>query len=148
MTRVIRMPSEAELPRGPRRDFVEELRRYYRAAGRPPLRKVSKRIEERTDLNATTASPETIRRMLRGAVVPTDWNRVNAVFQVFCELGSIAPNASRWIDAYDTDETNQDCLQRLWDEALEQGFVPARSEDPWASGGGFGGGGFSDNPPF
>ena len=49
MARIVRMPPESEL-KGPHREFVEELRRYYRAAGRPPLRQVSRAIEGRTDL--------------------------------------------------------------------------------------------------
>src|SRR5690348_16646918 len=107
MARMIKMPPKNELPEGPRRDFVEELRRYYRAAGRPPLRRVSKLIEGRTDLKEVTASQETVRRILRGMVIPTEWNRVNAVFQVFCEIGDIDPNADRWEeDRYSDAESN------------------------------------------
>jgi hypothetical protein len=32
MARIMRMPPKSELPDGPHRDFVEELRRYYRPA--------------------------------------------------------------------------------------------------------------------
>lgn len=164
MARIIKMPGEDELPSGPRRQFVEELRRYYRAAGRPPLRHVSKLIEGREDLEEITASQETVRRILRGTVVPVDWNRVNAVFQVFCEIGEIDPNADRWDGRYDDDgESNREYLRRLWDEALEgePGALPVprptrpRSEpataaygfsgdDPWAAKDSS----FSDEPPF
>jgi hypothetical protein len=45
MTRTIPMQSKQKLPDGPRRDFVEELRRHWRDAGRPPLRKVNRALE-------------------------------------------------------------------------------------------------------
>ena len=129
MARIIKMPPKDELPEGPRRDRVEELRRYYRAAGRPPLRHVSKLIEGRPDLKEITASQETVRRMLRGIVIPTDWNRVNAVFQVFCEIGEIDPGADRWEDSY-SDEKNREYLRRLWDAALEDSRIRRRFRGP------------------
>lgn len=158
------MPSKAELPDGPRRDFVEELRRYYRAAGRPPLRRVSTLLEGRADLKEVTASQETVRRILRGIVIPTDWNRVNAVFQVFCEIGEIDPDADRWEDSYNGDEKNREFVRRLWDAALEEESNPPPiprptpphpestlaasrfADDPWVSDPSSSG--FSDEPPF
>ena len=165
MARIIKMPPQAELPEGQRREFVEEIRRYYRAAGRPPLRHVSKLIEGRADLKEVTASQETVRRILRGMVIPTDWNRVNAVFQVFCEIGEIDPGADRWEDNYNGEESNRDYVRRLWDAALEEESNPPPiprptppphpestltasgfGSDPWANDSpGFGS---SDEPPF
>ena len=167
MARIIKMPSKDELPEGPRREFVEELRRYYRAAGRPPLRQVSGLIEGRADLKEVTASQETVRRILRGIVIPTDWNRVNAVFQVFCEIGEIAPDAERWEDnGYNAEESNREYVRRLWDAALEADEpnpppiprpAPPHSEST-AAASGFGSddswaadspdSGFTDEPPF
>lgn len=144
MARIIRMPPLHELPRGARRDFVEELRVYYRAAGRPPLREVSRRIEGRADLKEVTASQETVRRILRGMVIPTDWNRVNAIFQVFCELGEIDPDGGRWEDPGYNDEegSKRERLRQMWDAALEEDPAqppPSRpANDPWAA----------DEPPF
>jgi hypothetical protein len=86
MARTNPMPSKEELPEGPRRDFVVELRRYWRAAGRPALRKISQAIESSTDLNGVTASREAIRRMLRGLVLAVEQDRVRAVFCVLCEM--------------------------------------------------------------
>jgi len=165
MARIIKMPPKDELPEGPRREFVDELRRYYRAAGRPPLRHVSKLIEGRADLKEVTASQETVRRIIRGIVIPTDWNRVNAVFQVFCEIGTIDPGADRWEDNYNGQESNRDYLRRLWDAALEEEPNPLSiprptppypeatraasrfaSDDPWATDSPSSG--FSDEPPF
>jgi hypothetical protein len=77
-------------------------------------------IEGRADLKEVTASQETVRRILRGIVIPTDWNRVNAVFQVFCEIGEIDPDADRWEDSYNGEESNREYVRRLWDAALEE----------------------------
>lgn len=164
MARIVRMPPESELPKGPHREFVEELRRYYRAAGRPPLRQVSRAIEGRTDLKEVTASQETVRRMLRGIVLPTDWDRVYAVFFVLCEIGNIDPEADRWDDErYGERETNSQYLQRLWDTALEaepdslpiprpappqQASQGSGRDDPWTTDRGGFGEGSSDEPPF
>lgn len=135
MARAITMPPERELPRGPRRDFVEELRRYYRGAGRPSLRKVSRAIEGRKDLHEVTASPETIRRIIKGIVIPTEQDRVYALFRAFCEMAGTDPDGERWDDDYGNNpETNWQCLRRLWDTALEEGPVgrsgPAQSPGP------------------
>ena len=80
MARTIPMPSIEELPEGPRRAFVTELRRYYRAAGLPSLRKISQAIERHPDprLHEVTASAETIRRMITGKVLAVDRDRVQA----------------------------------------------------------------------
>ena len=163
MARIIKMPGADELPAGPRRQFVEELRRYYRAASRPPLRQVSKMIEGRKDMGEITASQETVRRVLRGTVVPTDWRRVNAIFTSLCEIGDINPTGDRWNEY---SESNRDHLRQLWDEALEDepdappvprpdpppqepaaagsGYI----DDPWAAAPGDSHSGFSDEPPF
>jgi hypothetical protein len=161
MARIMRMPPESELPNGPHRDFVEELRRYYRAAGRPPLRQVSRAIEGRADLKEITASQETVRRMLKGMSLPTDWDRVYAVFFVLCEMGNIAPHVDRWEDSsYNDPESNSEYLKRLWDDALEaepnalriprpaasrQADQSYGEADPWASDGI---NGYTDEPPF
>ena len=161
MARIMRMPPKSELPGGPHRDFVEELRRYYRAADRPSLRQVSRAIEGRPDLKEVTASQETVRRMLRGMVLPTDWDRVYAVFFVLCEMGNIDPGAERWEEpGYNESETNSEYLKRLWDNALEaepnpppipRPAVPQQAhqgygqDDPWAS---HAPSGYSDEPPF
>lgn len=166
MARTIPMPSKEELPEGPRRNFVIELRRYYRVAGRPPLREISQAIERHPDpeLSRITASAETIRRMITGKVLPVDRDRVRAVFRVLCELGGINPDDSRWdeYDRYEEVETNWQYVERLWDTALEEEAEapplprpapppppePARRtslarDDPWASDTRY-----SDEPPF
>lgn len=154
MARTIPMPSIRQLPKGAKRDFVEELRRYYCAADRPPLRRVSEMIERHADpaINRVTASPETVRRMIIGKVLPVEVARVRAVFIVFCELSGIDPEGLRWQDYRDGgDETNWQYLRQLWDQALEEQPVSAapmrnlgRSEDPWSTSAP----GYSDEPPF
>jgi hypothetical protein len=155
------MPSEEELPDGPHRKFVAELRRYWRAAGRPPLREVSQAIEGHQDprLVKVTASAETVRRMITGKVLPVDLDRVYAVFHVLCEMSEgIEPDGLRWDDYGDRQLTNWEYLRGLWDEAMEDDDdappLPrppapelttrsrAASQDPWASSG------YSDEPPF
>lgn len=160
MARIVRMPPKSELADGPHREFVEELRRYYRAAGRPSLREVSRAIYGRAELKEVTASQETIRRMLRGMTLPTDWDRIYAVFFVFCEMGDIDPEAERWDESsYGDTERNSQYLRRLWDLALEAEPNPLpiprpasppqappqdlSQGDPWANAGSF-----SDEPPF
>ena len=146
------MPSERELPRGPRRDFVQELRRYFRGANRPPLRRISEMIDNHADpeISKVTATAETVRRMITGKVLPVEVARVRAVFIIFCELGGVDPDESRWEDyrGDGPDETNWQYLRRLWDEALEEqpvSRVPARNEDPWATDTPRR---YSDEPPF
>jgi hypothetical protein len=101
--------------------------------------------------------------MLRGIVIPTDWNRVNAVFQVFCGIGEIDPVADRWEYSYDSEENNREYLRRLWDAALEEESNPSPiprptpphpestlaasrfASDPWATD--TPSSGFSEEPP-
>ena len=150
------MPPRSELPKGARRDFVEKLRRYYRGADRPPLRRISEMIDNHADpeISKETATPETVRRMITGKVLPVEVARVRAVFMIFCELGGVDPDGTRWDHSYEDDEgeTNWQYLRRLWDEALEEQPVsrapvqpPARSEDPWATDTPTR---YSDEPPF
>jgi hypothetical protein len=81
MPKILKMPTRAELPGGPWRDFVEALFRYYRAADRPDLRAIEaavQRLDE--DQRTGTASRETIRQMLRGRTVPRQWGTAATVF--------------------------------------------------------------------
>jgi hypothetical protein len=72
MVQVLRMPSEAELPCGPRRDFTEQLFSLSKEAHRPALRAISSAIPEAAP---ATASVETIRRILRGSACPSAGTR-------------------------------------------------------------------------
>jgi hypothetical protein len=128
VARKARMSSEEELPDGPRPKFVAELRRYYRAAGHPPLREVSQAVERHQDprLVKVTASAETVRRMITGKVLPVDRDRVYAVFHVLCEMSEIDPGAPRWSD-YDNDETNWEHLRTLWTPRWRTTTMPLAS---------------------
>jgi hypothetical protein len=172
VARTIPMPSKEELPDGPRREFVTELRRYYRVA-RPSLREISQAIERHADprLDKVTASAETVRRMITGKVLP-ERERLYAVFRVLCDMAEVDPDAERWEDDgrysnYPDTETNWQYLRRLWDAALEDesdapplprptppppepepakgnSRAAAASDDPWARDGGV----YSGEPPF
>ena len=151
MPRIVRMPTKQELPAGAIRDFVEELFNLYREAHRPTLRQMSQRIEER-DSDAT-ASPETIRRMLRGTTVPS-WPIVQAVFYALCEMGNVDPYVER--DSGYDEPTRRELIEIRWNQALDDpeprpvatpsSFGRAEA-DPWATAE-VKAGGFSDEPPF
>lgn len=122
------MPSEAELPRGARRDFVQELFAYYRAAGRPTLRQLSDQILSNEERKGT-ASRETIRRMLRGDTVPPQWLTVEALFLALCAMAGRSPG-----DPHPNDDdpwaktlSNHEYLRHLWNEALDD---PGVGETP------------------
>ena len=139
-------PDYADAERGgssPRtvRDFVWLLFFFYRAAHRPTLREISDRIRK-SDLPGT-ASTETIRRMLHGTTVPANWETVEAVLEVLCDLAGRGPD-SRLMYQGD-DGTRRGHLERLWHRALDEPgyYQPAR--DPWESNSAVD---YSDEPPF
>jgi hypothetical protein len=166
VARTIPMPSKEELPDGPRRAFVTELRRYYRVA-RPSLREISQAIERHPDprLDKVTASAETVRRMITGKVLP-ERERLYAVFRVLCDMAEVDPDAEHWDDDgrynnYSDPESHWQYLRQLWDNALEdesdapplprptptppepKPARPTANDDPWNNGSSY-----SDEPPF
>lgn len=149
MPRPLRMPNERELPKGRRRDFVEELFDHYRAAHRPTLREISDRIAASKDLNGM-ASRETIRLMLKGRTVPGQWAMVYAVAAALSELSGRDLASERWPDSnsFDGSPTCIDALERAWHEALDEEprtpRTPVPSDDPWSSPAG----GYSNEAPF
>ncbi len=151
MPRIVRTPTKQELPEGAIRDFVEELFNLYREAHRPTLRQISQRIE-RSDSDAT-ASPETIRRMLRGTTVPS-WPIVQAVFYALCEMGGVDPYTER--DSGYNEPTRRELIEIRWNQALDDpepqpvaraGYSGRAEADPWATAEAKAGG-FADEPPF
>lgn len=142
MARIMRLPSEAELPEGTVRDFAELLFWLYRAAHRPALRDISEKIRKNDDLRGT-ASTETIRRMLRGTTVPANWAIVEAVYLTFCDLAGLDPY---WTVTYkEQQETISRLVTRAWHSALDNPdwyYGPPEPPadipgDPW-----------TDEPPF
>ena len=131
MGQVLRMPTEAELPRGARRDFTEQLFSLYREARRPGLREISRAIP---DDSPGTASTETIRRMLRGKTVPVHWQTVNTVLTALCLLAGVDPDDDVGGD-YRDQATHRQLVEAAWHRALDEPArraVPAgRYEDPW-----------------
>lgn len=139
MAKILRMPSERDLPQGARRDFVEELWDYYRRAGRPTLQEIADAIS--ADYDTFTASKETIRRAMLGKTVPIDGDVADALFEVFCKRSKTDPNEDRWPDSMDGSEPRRDWWRSLWSRALEE--APATPVGPgstsgWGSGGGWG----------
>lgn len=153
--RGIRMPSEGELPPGSHRKFLTEVFQMYRAAGRPPLRDIVAQAN-RMNLNGS-ASQETIRRMLKGLVIPQRWETAYAVYAPLCVLADINPDDLYWDDEGDYEVTHKDLLKRLWSAAFDadasdlphptQRTKVAPSlppgQDPWAKGLSL-----DDEPPF
>lgn len=147
MPRIVRMPTLQELPKGARRDFVEAVFSLYKEASRPTLRDVSKEIE-RGD-SAATASPETIRRMLRGTTVPS-WRIVNAVTLALCRMAGADQDAG----SYD-EPTRRELIEFRWNDAIDNpeparalssGYSARAEIDPWAVDSNVGG--YPDEPPF
>ena len=44
--------------------------------------------------------------------IQAEWDWVNAIFEVFCEIGGVAPDARRGTTSYDR-ETNRESIKRL-----------------------------------
>jgi hypothetical protein len=138
VARIIRMPSKTELPEGTVRDFADVLFWLYRKAHRPALRDISERIAKDQELDGT-ASPETIRRMLRGTSVPANWPTVCVVMEALCELAGMHPGTK--LDWYGDNRTIFRHIEDRWHQALEYPdwyYEPAPPppepppEDPWA----------------
>lgn len=136
MAQVLRMPTEVEVPRGARRDFIEQLFSLYREAHRPGLREISRAIPDEAP---GTASTETIRRMLRGTSVPSRWETVDAVLTALCQLAGVGPDADI-SDGRGDAMTRREVIEHAWHEALDNPEPRHRygDTDPWAS----------DEPPF
>lgn len=129
-----------ELPRGPVRDFVEELHMLWRAARRPDLRTVEQGVADMDGKGAV--SREQFRRMLWGKTVPATWANVEAVFLLLCERSGIDPDRDRWPDALGDFVSYRDEFERRWNDALDAPpaahAVPvAKPPDPWG-----------EEPPF
>ncbi|MFF4385008.1 hypothetical protein [Kitasatospora sp. NPDC001547] len=154
MAKILRMPSDWELPPGARRNFVEELWDYYRRAGRPTLQEIADAIA--ADYDAFTASKETIRRAMLGKTVPINGDVVDAIFEVFCKRSKTDPNEDRWPHSLDEVEPRRNWWRHLWSLALEE--EPSLPVQPGSTGGWGGGGDWgkpatrasaaSGEPPF
>ncbi|MEV4804980.1 hypothetical protein AB0K18_33695 [Nonomuraea sp. NPDC049421] len=164
MARAIAMPSKDQVPEGPHRDFLIIVFQMYRQAGRPSLKQIVN-AAERMDLQGT-ASMETIRRTLRGKIIPERWETAYAVYAPLCQLAEINPEAEYymavgddWDDRYEPPKsTHKEQFRRVWSAAFDTEELPPPLLDtpvtivpPSNSSvrlGGFGGSDFSDEPPF
>ncbi len=121
MPKILKMPTEAELPKGPWRDFVEALFIYYRAADRPDLRAIQAAVETlNEDMRPGTASRETIRQMLRGRTVARQWGTVATVLCALCALARIDPNAhADGVGGFFSDDSHLNAFKKLWHNASD-----------------------------
>ena len=121
MPKTLKMPSQAELPDGPWRDFVEALFHYYREANRPDLRAIAEAVNRLSDNHRPgTASRETIRQMLRGRTVPRQWFTAETAFRALCELADIRPDDyPDGLDGLGSDDTHLGAFRKLWDAAAD-----------------------------
>ncbi|WP_407547455.1 hypothetical protein QOM21_00305 [Streptomyces sp. Pv4-95] len=160
MGRVLRMPGEDQLPPGPRRVFVEALFTYYRSASRPTLRKIAELIPQKYP--DATGSPETVRRTLLGLSTPANWDTVDAIVTVLCDIAQIDPDAPTtspddpWATIV-TPATPRTEIKKLWHAVFdadprnpEQRGRPQSGSDPWrvAPADGPEAPLYSDEPPF
>jgi hypothetical protein len=132
MPRIIKMPTEDELPAGSARDFVELLFRLYRAAHRPTLETISLHIRDGGFI--ATASKETLRKMLRGTTIPAKWPTVATVVVALCELADWDPDGSTTMTYADGRQVQGSIMghaDELWHRALDE---PGRSNPPRATG--------------
>jgi hypothetical protein len=132
MPRIIRMPTQDELPAGPARDFVELLFRLYRAAHRPTLDTISMHIRDGSYI--ATASKETLRKMLRGTTIPANWPTVATVVVALCDLAGWEPDGSitmAYADGSQVEASVVEHADELWHRALDE---PERSIPPRATG--------------
>lgn len=164
MPKMLRMPPEAQLPDGPHRRFVEELFIHYREAGRPTLRRIAEWIDSHADSRDLrgTASTETIRRALSGAVVPRNWLTVETILEALCGLADRSTDEARWPDDNWSDHTFKDELKQRWNAAIDhaEGDLPdlpprpaltapvqqSKSDDQWSTAAPSAK--FNDDPPF
>ncbi len=123
MPQILRMPSEDELPRGPRRTFVGELFTYFRAAGRPSPASIAAAASQGPQPDRVMVSRETVRRLLKGETTST-WPKVRAVHEVLCRMADRDPTWRRFSDSSDYDEDNdtrtlREYIRDLWNDAVD-----------------------------
>ncbi|WP_371786930.1 hypothetical protein [Streptosporangium subroseum] len=133
------MPSVTVVPEGAHRRFLLEVFQMYRSAGRPTLRQIVKRA---TEMNLPgSASSETVRRTLKGLVIPERWETAYAVYAPLCDMAKVDPEAEYYEEENNgyQDEppkiTHRELLIRLWSAAfddVEDLPLPVlRSKVPW-----------------
>ncbi len=123
MPQILRMPSEDELPHGPKRIFVSELFTYFRAAGRPSPASIAAAASRGPQPARVTVSRETVRRLLKGETTST-WPKVRAVHDVLCQMADRDPTWRRFSDSSDYDEENdtrtlREYIRDLWNDAVD-----------------------------
>jgi hypothetical protein len=120
--RLLLLPSEEELPPGPRRRFVEELYLYFLDAGRPDLARLVSLIDQLVDDPLTPVSVrltrETVRKILKGKTLST-WKRVECLFLALCHMTGRNPEDDRWANEPIPFQSHTDYLRELWTAAAD-----------------------------
>ncbi|WP_439659172.1 hypothetical protein ACSHWB_43465 [Lentzea sp. HUAS TT2] len=150
-----------------REPLIDLLWRFYRAAQRPPIRRIAQVIEELPEEKRNgSANHETIRRTLRGEQIGA-YQTVEVIFLALCELADVDPqDADDVDDQWSQPDPYLEQLQRYWNQAIDEEsahhYVPPKTrserelrqiaaklqqDDPWGSAPPRGGG-FADEPPF
>lgn len=124
MPQMLRMPSKADLPPGPKREFATELMVHFREAGRPRLDRIATATSELP--GASSVSRETVRRLLTGQTL-SSWEKVDAVLRALCQLCGQDPERRRWPadtsswgGGEDDDTTCREYLFQLWNDAIDE----------------------------
>ncbi|RBQ19833.1 hypothetical protein DP939_14085 [Spongiactinospora rosea] len=144
----------------------------YRQAGRPPLKQIADKAKEPAEAKgpdrlAGTASQETIRRTLRGLIIPERWETVWAVYAPRCALADVDPQAQYYLRQHEDNRyepltpTHKEEFRQVWSAAFDTEELPPpffgarvpspqpgapRGDgfyDPWASAAPA-----ADEPPF
>lgn len=114
MPRQFRAPSDQELPAGPWGDFVREVGKLYRQAGRPTFRAIEDQIVKSE--SSGYMSRERLRRMVSGTLpIPRPWADVEAAILVLAQMAQVGLADN--IEAYST--TRRRHLLDLWNQAMD-----------------------------
>jgi hypothetical protein len=105
------MPSTSDVPHGPHRQLLLAVHQLYRDAGRPGIQRTSKAISARHDLR-DTISHEAISKILRGAVMPRQWHKLEALVRQYMDWSVDQPSPGGSTAAVRE-------IQALWHQALE-----------------------------
>lgn len=157
--RLLLLPSEDEVPPGPRRRFMEELYLYFLDAGRPEIPRIVE-VAEKLAFDPRSGqiklSRETVRKILKGKTLST-WARVESLLLVLCHISGRDCDLDRWAEIQEAPvQSHRDHLRELWIEAADVVQVsstipplPVQKKNQTDTGGwGTNNGGEADGLPF
>lgn len=107
----IPMPSTSDVPDGPHRRLLLAVHQLYMDAGSPGIHHTSRSIRARNDLH-DTISHEAISKILRGAVKPRRWQKLEALLRQYLDWSVHRPSPEDIAAAVRE-------IQTLWHRAIE-----------------------------